>query len=54
MKRIIIIMLAGILVGLFLYYMNQAALEPTDGLTLDGKKVVRLPRRQAQSLNRWI
>ena len=40
MKRIIIIMLAGILVGLFLYYMNQAALEPTDGLTLDGKKVV--------------
>lgn len=37
MKRMLLLMLAGLLVGLFIYHMNRVALTPMEGLTVDGK-----------------
>ena len=49
MKQIIILMLAGLLFGTLLFFMNKVALDPVDGPTVDGKTVDVLPTSTAPS-----
>ena len=43
MKQILILMLAGVLAGAFIYYMNKASLDPMDGVTVNGQTVGGMP-----------
>lgn len=43
MKQFIILMIAGLLAGAFIYYMDKAALDPMEGVTVNGQTVDVVP-----------